>query len=96
MVENELYVKKNTKAPVKKKKNTIQEALVIDVKDNKFFNSSIFYESLNNVTEAISFDSYINLSFDAPSRDDLNNYRLEFYTIIDKYLNEDYEGYVPE
>jgi hypothetical protein len=38
MVKNELYIKQNTKIEVEKVKNTISEPLVIDIKDNKFYN----------------------------------------------------------
>lgn len=96
MVKNELYIKENTRIEVEKEKNTIHEPLELAIEDNKFYNGEIFYESLNNIKESVSFDSYINFSFDAPSNDDVNNFRLEFYTLIDKYLNEDYDNYTPK
>ncbi len=94
MVRWELYIKENTKREVKKE-NERPDALVLDIEDNKFFNGDIFYEALNNVKETVSLSSYINFSFDAPSDESVNNFRLEFFTIIDKYLNENHDEYIP-
>jgi hypothetical protein len=70
--------------------------LVLGIDDNKFFNWDIYYEALNNIKESVSFDSFINFSFDAPTDDSINNFRLEFFSIIDKYLNENHDEYTPK
>ncbi len=95
MVKGELYIKENTKREVKTK-NEISDALVLDIDDNKFFNWDIYYEALNNIKESVSFDSFINFSFDAPTDNSINNFRLEFFSIIDKYLNENHDEYIPK
>lgn len=96
MVKNEIFIKENTRIENVKEKYEALDPLVVDIDDNKFYNGDIFYESLNNIKEAVSFDSFINFSFDAPTNDDVNNFRLDFFTLIDKYLNEDHDAYIPK
>nr|MDD3720153.1 VCBS repeat-containing protein [Candidatus Gracilibacteria bacterium] len=95
MVNGELYLKENTKNTVINNP-TIYDPYELSIGDNKFFNSQIFYEAINNPREVSSANGYINFSFDAPTNDTLNNFRLEFYDIVDKFLNENYNSYVPQ
>jgi hypothetical protein len=69
--------------------------LVVEIENNKFYNSDKFYESINNFREIWSDSWSINLSFTAPTNSILTNFRIWFYSIVDKYLNEDNENYKP-
>lgn len=95
MVSWELYLKTNTKNSPNLVSN-LWWVESVSISKNKFFNNEVFYEALNNTKESVSKNWFINFSFDAPTRDDLNNFRLEYYTIIDKYLNEWNDSYIPQ
>ncbi len=95
MVSGELFLKENfekRELPV----NQTPNPETVDSWDNKFFNWDIFFEALNNTKESISKNNFINFSFDAPRRDDLHNFRLEFFNLVDKFVNQDYDLYMPE
>ena len=51
---------------------------------------------MNNATESLVANEFININFLASKRNDIFNYRLEYYSIVDKYLNEDNSSYSPE
>lgn len=95
MVKNELYIKENLQIK-NKQENEINDALILYRDKNKFYNDSDFYEAVNNVKESDSTDWYISLGFDTSDRKDINSYRLEYFTIVDKSLNEDYDNYTPK
>jgi hypothetical protein len=40
-------------------------------------------------------NNFININFSSLRNNDISNYRLEYYTRIDKYLNEGYNLYKP-
>ena len=82
----ELFLKENLKTTSEKVfVDTIP--LVLDSDDNKFYNGSIFYESVNNVREIWSNSHYINMNFSNPTRKEISNYRVEFYDIVNKFLS---------
>lgn len=70
--------------------------LVVKSDNNKFYNKDIFYEAINNAHEVWSPNWRINLFFSSPTDKLVNNFRIGFYTIIDKYLNELDSNYRPE
>jgi len=91
-VNNVLYLKENLDK--KSKKVYLNEnPLIINIKDNKFFNWSRYIWAVNNTRSNLSSSWIINISFDA--KNFINNYRLEFYSIVDKFLNEKNINYSP-
>ncbi len=70
--------------------------IVLDSEANKFYNGDVFYESVNNFREIWTETGSVNLYFSSPSNPFLNKFRLWFYTIIDKYLNEGNNDYRPK
>lgn len=95
MYKNEIYTKENLQ--LRKEKNyEVTEALTLYRNNNKFYKNETYYESLNNAKESSSSDWYVSLSFETPENKNLNNFRLEYYTIVDKFLNEDYDNYIPD
>lgn len=96
MVWTEIFVKEN----LQNKKETSHytwSPTVLSKSDNDFYNSSNkFYESVNNFKESVSDNNYINLSFLQPTNDDLANFRVEFFQIIDKFSNIWVTDYIPE
>ena len=90
----DLYLKENLiNTP---SKNYISWITVLDSDDNKFINWDIYYEALNNTTESYITNEFININFLSFTRKEVNNYRLEYYNIIDKYLNEQNSLYIPD
>jgi len=63
---------------------------------NKFFNGDVFYEAINGAKEAEVSNGYINFAFDAPTNPQVDAFRLEFYTRVDKSTQEGNNGYTPE
>jgi hypothetical protein len=70
--------------------------LYMSSSNNKFFNGDIFYPSINWFNEINISSFYINANFAKPLINSLNNFRLEFYTIIDKFSNIDNNDYIPQ
>lgn len=95
MVKNEIYLKQNL---TKKKNKSYSTGQPIEIKssNNKFYNNSIFYESVNNVRKMWTSDWYIDVAFNWSTNSKINNYRLEFYTIVDKWLNKENNLYTPK
>jgi hypothetical protein len=89
LVNWDLYLKQNYWNQNNNKKYFTWKPLVLDSKDNKFVNWDIFYEAINNFRETISQNNIINLNFSASTRPEINKYRVEYYSIIDKYLDEE-------
>lgn len=92
-VNNTLYLKEN----LLNKSDSIylnENASVIDIDDNRFINWDRYIQSVNNVFESNISSWIFNVSFKAV--ENINNYRLSFYTLVDKLLNEDNELYKPE
>lgn len=95
MVSWELYLKENLNK--KKAKIYISDApIVISPELNKFYNNDTFYESVNYFNQLSSTNGFIDASFNSSTNLNINNYRLEFYTIIDKWLNIDNSLYSPK
>ncbi len=94
-MENNLYFKKNLiNSKTKKKYHT--NVISLKPSSNKFLSDDLFYESPNNAYESLVSDKFINIWFSALRKNNISNYRLEYYDRIDKYLNEDNIAYVPK
>jgi hypothetical protein len=95
MVWNTLYLKENREKSDTKQYVT-EAPLVLTPSNNRFFRNNLaFIESVNGVREADVNDGFINVSFYGPKRDDINNFRLQFYPIVDKLYSLLFDGYTP-
>jgi hypothetical protein len=72
-----------------------EDPILLNAVDNKFYNTDIFYEAVNNFREVWNDTGNINLNFSASTNDSINKFRIWLYTIVDKYLNESDENYTP-
>ncbi len=93
LVDNELFLKENLS------KNDLSdyldlEPLKVNIKDNKFFSWN-FIESINWFDEVWVSNDIINFNFLSSTNDNINNYRLEFYNRIDKFLRLGDFNYIP-
>ena len=92
-VNNSLYLKENLEnKPVKTYLN--ESPIILESDDNKFLNWSTYISSINNAVSTNWSSWIIDLSFS--SKNFINNYRLSFYTLIDKFINEDFSNYTPK
>ncbi|MDD2907859.1 MAG: VCBS repeat-containing protein [Candidatus Gracilibacteria bacterium] len=90
---NILYLKENL--GIKDKKVYLNESpLILDSSDNKFLNGDTYISAVNNAKSNTSTSSFINISFSGIKN--INNYRLSFYNVVDKFLNERLSTYIPE
>lgn len=91
-VNNVLYLKNNLLN--KAKKIYLNESpLVINSSDNKFVNWDVYISAINNASSNTSTSSVINVSF--LWMKNIYNYRLSFYNVVDKFLNENLANYTP-
>lgn len=96
MVWNEIYIKENLK---NKKTYThfTWSPLSLSIGDNKYFDSDeVYHEAVNNFREWVNDNSYINVSFSQPTDSKASNFRIEFYEIVDKFLNTENSNYFPQ
>ena len=90
----QLFLKNNmNEKPVKSYVKT--NPIVVNSKNNKFYNWDIFYEAINNAREVESSSSNILFWFSSPNNNKINNFRLWFYQFVDKYSNEYNSSYIP-
>jgi hypothetical protein len=96
MVSNEIYIKESLKN--KKTKTFYNWSPIVLAKSNNDYynNSKVYYESVNNFKEWVSDSNYINFSFMQPKNSLLSNFRIEFYQIVDKFVNLENNNYIPE
>ncbi len=94
MMNNQVYLKENLKNKATKSYVSLPP-LILQPGDNIFFNGDIYYEAVNGFEESNISDSFINIAFAAPTLKTLDNFRLEFYTIVDKFRNLGDEDYIP-
>lgn len=94
MVAGEVFLKENLKnTDIKSYVNL--PPLILTVDDNSFYNGDIYYEAINGFQEANVSDSHINIQFQAPTDTASDNFRMEFYTIVDKFRHLWDEEYIP-
>ena len=95
MVDNEIFIKENLEnEPVKTYVST--PPIVLESDDNKFYNKEVFYEAINDFKSAWVDNQAINISFSSLKWIENQNYRIEFYEIIDKDLNIMSTDYTPK
>lgn len=82
-VNNTLYLKENFDKE-SQKNYTYSAPIVLDSSDNKFLKNN-FIESVNNAVESDISNSIINISFS--ELQNINNYRLSYFDIVDKSFN---------
>lgn len=83
-LENTLVVSHISLAPLK-----------VDSDDNRFLNGDVFYEAINGFEETSQDNESINVGFQAISRDIPEQYRMEFYSIVDASRFGEDINYVP-
>lgn len=87
-VWDELFLKENKKS-VSSNNFYTWNPIVFDIDDIKFYNNEeVYYPSINGFSENIVDSNNINVNF-LQSSEDIANYRLEFYNIVDKFNNDD-------
>jgi len=93
-MNHSLYLKENyKKTPTKEYIST--PPLIVNIKDNTFFNGDTYYEAINGFEESDVNDGHINISFKKPTNPLLHNFRAEFFTIVDKFRNLGNPSYIP-
>jgi len=86
LMDGTLYFKEN-------RKNTsstihLPTPLILGVNDNQFYNGDVYYEAVNGFIESWVSDGAINISFAKPTNTELKNFRLEYHTLIDRYIDD--------
>lgn len=94
MMNNQLFLKENLKNTDTKEYVSLPP-LILNSGDNEFYNGDIYFEAVNGFAESNISDSFINVRFKAPTNNTLDNFRMEFYTIVDKFRNLGDESYIP-
>ncbi len=87
-----LYLKNNLDI-IDENDGSKSNPLFVSKNDNKFLNDSNFISSVNNVRERSVWSWVINLWFTGVPG--IYNYRFSFYTLVDRFLNEDNTSYTP-
>lgn len=91
-VWDELYLKDNFKATSPTNFYT-GNPIVMNADDIKSYNNTdTHYAAVNEFSENLVDTNNINVNF-LQSSDDIANYRLEFYNIVDKFANDDNSRY---
>lgn len=91
-VNGELYLKENLKT--KNEKETSSKGIyVLDISKNKYFKWN-FIEAINWFKEVNTDNLILNLSFQAPTDDNISHFRVEYYNIIDKAVNKNIEDWI--
>lgn len=95
MVGDEIYLKQNHLNKKQNKDFYTGSPMILPVGKNNYL-SWDFIAWVNNFEESVGDSNFINVSFDAKEKQ--NNYRLEFYPIVDKFddMNTPDENYVPK
>lgn len=89
---NKLYLKESLDK--KSDKSFLNEnPIILESNDNRFLNSDNYISSVNNLRSTNWSSWIIDLSFSW--KKSINNYRVSFYTVIDKFLNENNTNYSP-
>lgn len=88
-VWDELYLKSNYKAETKNVYYS-WNPIIVDSNDVKFYNNSAnsYIPSINGFSESIVDSNNINVAFSQP-KEDISNFRIEFFNIVDKFANLD-------
>jgi len=87
LAKGRLYFKENRWSS-EEKEYFSTPPLILAADDNKFYNGDTYYEAVNWFRESWVSDGTINIAWQSPSREEIKNYRIEYHTIVDKYLDE--------
>jgi len=94
LTNGKLYFKENRQNS--ESKNYISlPPLIMSAGDNTFYNGEVYHESVNGFREASVSDGFMNVVFKKPTNAILKNFRLQYHTIVDRYLDES-DSYTPE
>ncbi len=94
MVAGEVFLKENLKNTDTKSYVNLPP-LILTADNNSFYNGDVYYEAINGFQEANVSDSHINIQFQAPTDESRDNFRMEFYTIVDKFRHLGDQEYIP-
>lgn len=88
LVNNQLYLKENLSV-VDEGSYVSTPPMVLSSALNRFYSEGGdgFYESVNNFGTAGVESGAMSIRFSPSSREGIHNYRLEFFTLVDKFLN---------
>ncbi|MDQ7023639.1 MAG: hypothetical protein Q9M97_09180 [Candidatus Gracilibacteria bacterium] len=88
MVNGELYLKENFN--IQENKNSqVETPIILNINNNKYFNGEDFIEAINGFKEINSDSGFLNLIFASPTDKSINHFSVEYYTIVDKFLNKE-------
>lgn len=95
MMGDEIYLKQNHLNKKQNKDFYSGSPMILPTSKNKYLQWN-FISWVNNFEESVGDSNFINVSFDAKQKQ--NNYRLEFYPIVDKFDDRDNsdENYIPK
>jgi len=86
LTNGKLYFKENRQNT--RNKNYISiPPIIVSAADNKFYNGNVYYEAVNGFKESSVSDVFMNVIFKKPSNPELKNFRLQYNTVIDRYLD---------
>jgi len=93
LMNNTLYIKENRKNTADVSYITVPP-LILSSSDNKFYNWDTYYEAINWFEESSVSDGYMNVIFDSPTDTRIQNFKMVYHTIVDRYLDLG-DSYVP-
>lgn len=86
LVGGKLYLKENrANAP---SENYFPTPLILRSGQNKFYNGDTYYEAVNGFMETSVSDGAINIEFAKPTNTNLESFRLEYHTLVDRYIDD--------
>ena len=95
LVKGRLYFKENRgQEPARSYVGSVPP-LILTASDNKFYNGSVYYESINGFAEANVSDGAINVEFQKPTDTSVKSFQMRYHTIVDKYRDES-RDFIPE
>jgi uncharacterized repeat protein (TIGR01451 family) len=93
LMNGKLYFKENRKNTEEKQYFSLPP-LILDINDNKFYNGEVYHEAINGFKEVSVSDGAINVEFSRPTNPEIKNFRMDYHTIVDKYLDES-DSFIP-
>ncbi len=94
MIWQEIFVKESLKNKAQVTHYT-WSPLVLSEWSNYIYDDD-FNEAVNGFKESISDNDFINVSFMQPTDSKTSNFRIEFYQIVDKFVNLTNTDYIPK
>ena len=94
LMAGKLYFKENRKN-TQASSHISLPPLILSSDDNAFYNGAVYHEAVNGFNEASVSDGAINIEFNAPTNPGIKNFRMQYHTIVDRYLDET-DTFTPE